>query len=555
MSSPSPRRTLADLLQYLAPGATWEGLARWPPDVFAVAGAALADSGAYRLTVSPPQERRWPPPVDPRRYPSWAEQTRAWGSRWADATEPDKSGAPPPSIEHRAQALDAAGSLPLASVCEGPQWEVATALVTLFAAADEACAGIASGQEALQRPFHLRAQLNLVRTGSCATLDPERIRVVPKLRVPESGITVRSLSRYVAFHRSEVETRWYTAAPPQAADAEKSAVTLLVVPWPAQAFPTDFRPVTGSPSLPVAVDPDRFGFFEFEPQQQFDVDAVERLVQRTRRTVGAVDIVVLPESVLRREQAESLHGRLLEMGVEYLVAGVREEVSAGRFGANYAYVGGGWPRPSWSVEQHKHHRWFLDRWQIRQYHLGSALAATRTWWEAIDVRARSLTFVEIQHSIVVCPLICEDLARPDPVGDVIRAVGPSLVIALLLDGPQLAARWPARYATVLADDPGSAVLTVSSLGLVVRCRPPGKPRSRTVALWKDRRGVPIEIDLEDGSEAIALTASVESSRAVTADGRSEARSTVDLVLTGIEQIRPVHTGDQTDLAGREQAVS
>ena len=49
-----------------------------------------------------------------------------------------------------------------------------------------------------------------------------------------------------------------------------------------------------------------------------------------------------------------------------------------------------------------------------------------------------------------------DLAQPDPVASIIRQVGPSLVIGLLLDGPQLAERWPARYASVFADDPGCA---------------------------------------------------------------------------------------------------
>jgi hypothetical protein len=49
-----------------------------------------------------------------------------------------------------------------------------------------------------------------------------------------------------------------------------------------------------------------------------------------------------------------------------------------------------------------------------------------------------------------------------------NAIGPNLVIALLMDGPQLENRWPARYATVLAEDPGSAVLTVTSLGMVRR---------------------------------------------------------------------------------------
>jgi hypothetical protein len=68
-------------------------------------------------------------------------------------------------------------------------------------------------------------------------------------------------------------------------------------------------------------------------------------------------------------------------------------------------------------------------------------------------------------------LICEDLARQDPAAELVRAVGPNLLVALLMDGPQLANRWPARYAAVLAEDPGTSILTLTSLGMVERSRP------------------------------------------------------------------------------------
>ena len=61
-------------------------------------------------------------------------------------------------------------------------------------------------------------------------------------------------------------------------------------------------------------------------------------------------------------------------------------------------------------------------------------------------------------------LICEDLARSEPCHSAVRSVGPNLVFVLLMDGPQIASRWSARYATSLADDPGSAVLTLTSRG-------------------------------------------------------------------------------------------
>jgi hypothetical protein len=87
-------------------------------------------------------------------------------------------------------------------------------------------------------------------------------------------------------------------------------------------------------------------------------------------------------------------------------------------------------------------------------------------------------------------MICEDLARVDPCQELLRAVGPNLVVALLMDAPQLATRWPARYATVLSDDPGSSVLTLTSRALMTRqhllgLRKSKRPKDRIVALWRD----------------------------------------------------------------------
>ena len=72
-------------------------------------------------------------------------------------------------------------------------------------------------------------------------------------------------------------------------------------------------------------------------------------------------------------------------------------------------------------------------------------------------------------------------------------------MAVLLDGPQLTSRWAARYASVLADDPGSAVLTLTSYGMVQRSRPPGHDPSSVVALWKDPERGTREISLEPGA--------------------------------------------------------
>src|SRR5205807_9329887 len=118
-------------------------------------------------------------------------------------------------------------------------------------------------------------------------------------------------------------------------------------------------------------------------------------------------------------------------------------------------------------EQGKHHRWCLYRAQIEQYGFQRSLNPLVNWWENIRLAPRKLGFLAISSWLTLCHVICEDLARLDPVDQLIRSVGPNLLIALLQDGPQLRSRWGARYATVYAEDPGTSILTVTSLGMAL----------------------------------------------------------------------------------------
>jgi hypothetical protein len=155
----------------------------------------------------------------------------------------------------------------------------------------------------------------------------------------------------------------------------------------------------------------------------------------------------------------------------------------------------------------------------------------------MEVPRRRVQFLELGGGITIVAVVCEDLARLDAVADLLRTVGPTLVLTVLLDGPQLTSRWTARYASVLADDPGSAVLTLTSLGMVERSRPPGAAPSRVVALWKDpTRGVH-EIAVDPGAEAILLSTSVARAARHSADGRWPADDTTQLRDVGVHQVR------------------
>jgi hypothetical protein len=116
-------------------------------------------------------------------------------------------------------------------------------------------------------------------------------------------------------------------------------------------------------------------------------------------------------------------------------------------------------------------------------------------------------------------LVCEDLAQNGHVAELIRSVGPTVVMTGLLDGPQLTSRWAARYASVLADDPGSAVLTLTSYGMVQRSRPHRRDASPVVALWRDPSRGFREIPLESGAQAVLLTVCMDRATRRSADGR------------------------------------
>ncbi|HSR15806.1 MAG TPA: hypothetical protein VLL51_08645, partial [Gemmatimonadales bacterium] len=197
------------------------------------------------------------------------------------------------------------------------------------------------------------------------------------------------------------------------------------------------------------------------------------------------------------------------------------------------FTGNGWERH----RQAKHHRWYLDESQIRQYQLTRTLDPSKVWWEAIDLPARTVQIIDLGGGMTLAPLVCEDLARLDETADLLRRIGPTLVMAVLLDGPQLTGRWACRYASVLADEPGSAVLTITALGMAARSRLPGERPSRVVAMWSDASTGRHELSLEPGAAGILLSAAVDMRTVWTADGRRHQDKTPIIELTGVRQVR------------------
>ena len=477
-------------------------LLEWPPDLFALTEVILQRSEAYRFALSPPAGANWPPAS----FPDWPDAVTDAARRWSAWAE-NRNEAIPGLLAQEWAVLRARAGTPLSDLTEARDWRLCEALLTLHAIADEACAGLgvaldAAGADGLR--YRARGRELLARTGSLARIPAHLIRVLPKVGTPPGGSSVRALSRYAAVQVPGVEVRWHKAPARGLHAASRRGVNYLLLPWPLRIRGSDFRPVAG-PLQRLANDP--FGFFEFAPSERLDLDLVDRMLAAARDQAGTVDVVILPESAVEHGEIDDLEALLARHGVTALITGVRERpAQPGRFPRNWVHIGVATGGQWMHIRQGKHHRWSLDDAQIRQYHLAGALHPHIRWWEAMEVPRRSVQFVELGGGVTLASLVCEDLAQTDEVASVIRSVGPMIVVTPLLDGPQLSSRWAARYASILADDPGSAVLTLTSFGMAQRSRPPGHNPSPVVALWKGPGQQAREIPLDPGAHGILLSA-------------------------------------------------
>lgn len=524
-------RTIGSVIESLVPAGHWEAMPEWPPDVFALTARLLNETEAYLLVVSPPPGKVWPPAS------GWAAMVRQGGRDWAARLGPPAE-ALPDLVAESWQVLGQTRDVPLDELTRGSRWDVCLAVLTLHALADEACAGLGTSRRTVAGSFESRAWQRLRETGSLSRLPTGQVKIVPKTHLTVGGINLRSVSRHLASYTSRVEVTWGQARANGTSPSgePRSTYSVLLVPWPREVRSADFQRTDG-PLLEM--DRTGFGFFQFHPHQPLDLAYVEAALQGAYRQTPALDLMLLPEAAALPAELGQLEELAARYGVVSLTTGVREPApSPASLGRSYAHMGL-WSEGRWQrVQVDKHHRWGLDANQIRQYHLSGALPPGRLWWEAIQIPRRRLHILDMEGVGPIAVLICEDLARLDAVADVLRFVGPTLVLALLLDGPQLGTRWSSRYASVLADDPGASVLTLTSLGMAKRSRPAGHPPSRVIALWKDPSRGLHEIGIGRGALAVLLTLGKQAKTAWTADGRGHEDSAPRLVLQSVTQIYP-----------------
>jgi len=539
--------TIGDVLRYLSNEVLNDGFKpTWPPDVFAITACILEKCGAYIKLVS-----EWPPgkSSEGKNRQDWIDEISTIAERWRQTAV--SSVLPPDEVLNWWKLLLSHQSLALSEVHKTQS--VYDALLQLCCTADQASAGAGipsmngkddDFQREILRILALQDAQGTPSSTLSKAVHSSKLCVLPKLHTPQSGMTIRSVSHHLAVCRSgDVETRWVPVAQ---ARPEAHCLNLLLIPWPEDTTPKNFRMREKDP-LDM---PSNYGFFIYsrssESPEQMCSLAMD-LYKNAEELVGRIDGVVLPELALTRNEYFCLWEAVRKRGA-FLLSGIREPASDGTLGRNYLRFDLPYGASDVFHEQAKHHRWLLDKRQIVQYGLGGTLDLRRSWWEAMILEHRTLKFFAMRPWLTLCALICEDLARQDPVAEIVRAVGPNLVIALLMDGPQLPERWSARYATVLADDPGSSVLTLTSIGMSKLSRPPQiGTRSRVIGLWKDAHtGDPVRIELPDAAEAVVLSLVEMDQEEWTADGRTDKSKAGVPVFGGVH---PVTRSKDFRLAG------
>jgi len=393
----------------------------------------------------------------------------------------------------------------------------------------------------------------------CRRVDSAKVCVMPKYRVPNVGCTLQALSHNLALLPPIGEVGAILTNSQNAFSGSTTPLNILIVPFPFKIGTSSFKDGTpqGRSGKYFSVSQD------WVPEAEEFAIFISDLVIEAEKTSEKVGLIVLPELALDFEKAKAISRKLAKRfsNLEGLITGVAEHKADGKiFNSSYSCFfadNGQGDRIESEGTQPKHHRWCLDRSQIERYGLAGVLNPSRNWWEQIDIgepemaNTRLVYYSLLRPNITISTLICEDLARIDPAQGVLRAIAPNLVVALLADGSQLKQRWSARYATVLADDPGSSVLTLTSIGMVFK----GKDQTRkfpgnvvrvenqdqkfpaNIALWKEPGREVEELELPEGHHSLLLNCAFKSGEDSTMDGRRENTGKVCVSLAGVRPIK------------------
>ena len=394
--------------------------------------------------------------------------------------------------------------------------------------------------------------------------------IVPKAKTAAVGCALRNMSQNMALVPpvSEVKTTFETLTNYK----KPGAFNLLVIPFPFEVSNDIFVPSHEEKKLGKSAN-NKWRWFDVNsvwipkvlvsddgPSLKTREDLIDKFIHiifEAKRVSGEIHAIVFPELALDyalyKQLAERINAHESLAEVEILISGTTNaacpvgpnafDIKKGNFACTAIFKEGsgkhGEPKERFYITaaQHKHHRWKLNDEQIKNYNASHVLDPALDWWENINISTRTLHLWGFRERSILTTIICEDLARVDPAQKVIREVGPSLIVALLMDGPQMKKRWPGTYANTLSRDPGSSVLTVTSTGLMTGKEDGGRfEDQRIIALWAEKDQELREIKMKKNGVGVVLNLrSVETSTS-TLDGRYQEKSAKSWTLSNVKDV-------------------
>lgn len=378
--------------------------------------------------------------------------------------------------------------------------------------------------------------------------------VLPKGRTPDIGCTIRSISQNLALlpPAGILQAGWRQVPAASLGPPQSTPFNVLFVPFPFAIDPTSFSVDGGGQS---------WSWFhlkqEWLPRNETETNQfllfIDRLVEAsTQEEPGRpVNAVLFPEYALNWELHETLVAHIQSKiddaatrgiatpyaSMEFVISGSSSncEGDKGNFVLTSQLVDVSDAALKTKCALHtsrtKHHRWQINPHQVSEYWLesgfeaGDGSALDPAYWEKINIPRRRIETHQFRDQSILTTLICEDLARAEPVHKYVRAVGPNIIFVLLMDGCQIEQRWSARYAMGLSEDPGSAVVTFTSRGLIWRSNErrkqeiQGHQHNWSVALARNPGSGPRQIKCGRSKEAVLLGFEASPSQELTLDGR------------------------------------
>ena len=356
------------------------------------------------------------------------------------------------------------------------------------------------------------------------SLNKEVACVQPKSRTSPVGCTLRALSQNLALlpHRGELRVHCLKPASDRLSDPNQASLNLVLIPYPFNISTDDFE-VTEDP-VGEGTD-NRWGWFHINQRwlphtksvlSKF-IEFVDAILAKAAAEHDIIHGLVFPEYSLDWSTYQSLTDHIAKNhhSIELFVAGASNncEGDEGNFVLNATFMDNAdrsseKPRDVIITSRAKHHRWCLEKHQIASYGWEEAFdPIDMVRWEKISLPPRQIHTHLFREGSTYSTLICEDLARSEPCHEALRAVGPNLLFVLLMDGPQITSRWSCRYATGMAEDPGSSVLTFTSRALVEAANSTRDTSTHNwaIGLWKDPLNPsPVPIECAPGSQAAFL---------------------------------------------------